>query len=42
MLLILRLDLSNSYDLSFVTYVDRNKWRLFLFLFSISKNKSKH
>ena len=36
-MLILNLDLSNKYDdLSFVTYVDQNKWRLF-FVFEVNR-----
>ena len=32
-LLILSLDLSNKLDLPFVTYADRNKWRLLVFFY---------
>ena len=38
MLFILSLDLSNKYNLSIVTYVDRNK-RHFLYYLNIGENK---
>ena len=39
MLLILSLGLSNKYDPSFVTYVDRNKWHFFQFLNATARMK---
>ena len=40
MLLILGLDLSNKYDQSFVTYVDRNKWLFFHYHILTQRNTS--